>query len=256
MPEISARMVQFVWFVTDTAHLTADALYSQILGTEPVLAQTNKIPSATMPFTSSAKRTDDGVTTTLNVVQGRVDLFFTPDETVPVERGGVSELDARSVIGNALGNFKRANFEALGGIYRVAVVVNYSDSRPDQTSVAKDFFGFIGTSDLSAGGEYISDLLFRINKRKRFDEISLMANRLVQISTETIQEVEIGLNNISRAPSQGSYQNELFYLMRSVDINSVVDSGDLLVADGISNILEAFCSESLKIANAMSIDEI
>lgn len=188
MTEFAARTVQFVWFVTDTGELDAGELLRALLNAEPDSINRNRVPSPTTPYLSSAKRTDDQRSVTLNESPGRIDLIVQPEQPQDVGLGRPAEFDAKAVMLQFLDRFESARKFAVDGAYRIAVVCNYLEVFEQYSDVKANFFSKVGVAEVDRD---VTDLIFQINKRFTFDGLKIAVNRRFTATIEMMQQVQV-----------------------------------------------------------------
>lgn len=253
MPPLLTRHVQLVWFVPDASIYRANELLTALIGLEAEFYQTNKVPSPSVPFLSSAKLSEENITFTLNVSPGRIDLQVNPAEQAARTGGEFPSFDPVTVFENVLARFSAESFDALSEVYRVASVAIFVEPCLDYSEAARKFFSYVGVEPLNGA---VSDLSFQLNRPKEIFDSSISANHIVGLSVESYHQLEFTVGQQGAAGGAGLAARELLFLAKTIDLNTVPAAGTFFTGKAIVDLMQYFNKEAIRIGSTATLRDV
>lgn len=203
-----AGSIQVVWFGSPASETVASTFLEQLFKVEVLSTQSARIPAGGM--TSSAAGIANDLQVQVTVQPGRVDLFVRPQAN--------GELSATFVVKDTDAALtwllaRLAEGPAIEPANRLAMVVTLHRKAAGPVQAAAIVNELIGGVVEFPDA---TDLVFQVNRRRplSFNDNVLM-NRLVRLSTEAIQEVQITGNAMVPAATEISIATQM------IDLNIV-----------------------------------
>lgn len=184
-----SQSIQVVWFLTES-DLNVDSFYNGLFGSEPDRVERNKVPSPSNPYLGVASGVVDGLSATIQLTPGRVDLVIQPDPSNPDEVFP-ELLNSEDVIAWLSMRFVNASAHFPIAI-RIAVVCNFLKTAATDDEARAEVSALIG---LDHRLQSYSDLMFQINRRSISERSGVEINRLLRWATVVFQSVVVNLQS-------------------------------------------------------------
>jgi hypothetical protein len=183
MGDWSLKSVQFSWFTSRFAELSASQLYTRLVGDEPDNFQKGNASAGALRFHSLAAGVKDNHYQVM-ITPGRVDFICTAaSEASPDER--FVGLDPEQTLRATLKHVVDAGAVATTA-NRLTVVTTLRCAASSEEEASRGAFSIAGVADTIDGS---TDFAFQLNKRLTLPNTGVTINRVVKYATETVQSM-------------------------------------------------------------------